>query len=365
MDNTIQIIDNYGKTINCFKLADASINNSDFINRRIKKLSEFFKQDVIKYLKLDNNFVYDLYFYESNTNNAFSTQHSQGYVIAFTTALFDTLYKRFELIFNKPEVRTLFGIDDDEEAKHFCLACFDYSTFFVALHELAHIINGHCSSSFFQKLFKKTGFLNEIDTSTSNNYKNFYSQVNECFADCSAAAILSGYIYKIADFSYENIQIETKYAPEEIRFDFEKFEFHMAIFSIYNLFLLFNENTPKHNDYLELTHPEPSIRIKYIIPFLMNCMTVYYRDWTQDEIRETSKNIYQACMNFDNIFYTNQNFINEINKANTSKGDNHCLKLINSIKNTHSFYQKRAIVKTAILPTVDESFLNIFKELQI
>ena len=86
MKQSIQIIDNDGIIINCFQTANSTIKNSTFINRRINKLREFFKQDVIKYLNLNNSFIYELYFYESASNNAFAAKHSDGYVIAFTTA---------------------------------------------------------------------------------------------------------------------------------------------------------------------------------------------------------------------------------------------------------------------------------------
>ena len=139
----------------------------------------------------------------------------------------------------------------------------------------------------------------------------------------------------------------------------------MAIFAIYNLFLLLNESTPEHKNYLDLTHPEPSLRIKYIIPFFMNCMSSYYTDWTIDEIKLASKNIYQACLNFDISLNSNQIFINEIKNANTKNGDNHCLKLLNSIPNTQFLYGKKAIIQLKTMKKVTEDFLNIFKELQI
>ena len=215
MNQNIQVIDNDGLLVDCFKTANSTIQNWTFINRRIKKLRDFFNMDVMNYLKLDKSFIYDLYFYKSYSNNAFATKHKEGYVIAFSTALFLNLYNRFNLLFSQPDVRKLFNIDDNTEANFFVLACFDYSTYFIALHELCHIINGHCSTSLLLKIIKSKGLLNELNTDSSNPLINFYGQVKECFADISATAILATYVYKHADYAFVN---NSKYynLPKEI-----------------------------------------------------------------------------------------------------------------------------------------------------
>ena len=78
MENII-FIKNNGETIKCFKQADNTITNYTFINRRINKLRPYL-QDVISsnFKFLDSNFVYELYFYDSNDNNAFATRIKTG-----------------------------------------------------------------------------------------------------------------------------------------------------------------------------------------------------------------------------------------------------------------------------------------------
>lgn len=363
MENII-FIKNNGETIKCFKQADNTIINYTFINRRINKLRPYL-QDVISsnFKFLDSNFVYELYFYDSNDNNAFATRIKTGYVIAFSTSLFSTLYNRFIKIFNNKKTRNLLEIEDDSRTELLINTCFDYSTFFIALHELSHILNGHCKLNTFHKLFNRTKFINEINSYLDNPVKNYFQQQKECYADLFATALLSGTVYAVAFTEWQQtMNASPELKSEDVKLEFEIFEFRFAIFAIYNLCLLFDEKIAKTLDLKKYSHPLACLRIKYIIPFLINCEQMHY-SWSQSDILFVAKHTYNLCKTFSGLD-TNDDFIKSINTiANTEYGDNYCLDLLNSFQKIFFLHTKTTLLKRLITPKVDKDFIELFKKI--
>ena len=319
MSNNMKIFEIDG--IIFFNECPNSIPDAEFLNMRIRKLRSFLEDTCPS--RLLNGLKYELYFFESEKLDAQAfKRESENYVIAFSTRTIKIIWENLNTIFKEKTLLDLFNIEicDKNTIDFTVRAVFDYMTYFIALHELFHIVNGHC------------GYLTKKGLSCSENWvpldedKNLTSQILEANADISAAKILARYTFLI---SYHNLEDKTK-RDEMLPMFF--FEIKAMYFAIYNLFLLFShEYEDSFKDCLEnmlfYDHPFPSIRMVYTLNKSIQELSTFLKD---SEIPVLLNDILKTCIAYDRVFYANNDFAHALQAiAYTKAGASHILKLHN------------------------------------
>lgn len=323
--------------ISFFEECPNSILDAKFLNRRIRKL-RCFLEDVCP-SRLLNDLKYELCFFESEKLDARAYKRdSENYIIAFSTGTFKIIWKNLNAIFKKKTLLDLFNIEflDKDTIDFTTRAIFDYMTYFIALHELFHIVNGHC------------GYLTKDGLSCSENWvthdetKNLILQILEANADISAAKILARYTFLI---SYNHLEDKTK---RDKMLPMFFFEIKAMYFAIYNLFLLFShEYEDSFKDCLEnmlfYDHPFPSIRMVYTLNKSIQELSAFLKD---DEIPVLLTDILKTCIAYDRIFYANNVFAHALQAiAYTKAGVSHILRLHNGWNSIYKDFEEFAFYK--------------------
>ena len=323
--------------ITFFEKCSNSISDADFLNMRIRKL-RYFLEDACP-SRLLNGLKYELYFFESEKLDAQAFKRdSENYIIAFSSGTFKIIWGNLNSIFREKTLLELFHIDsNDKDTIDFTIrAVFDYMTYFIALHELFHIVNGHCG------YLKKEGLSCSEKWVPLNEDKNFISQILEANADVSASKILARYTFLI---SYNHLEDKTK-REEMLPLFF--FEIKSMYFAIYNLFLLFShEYEDSFKDCLEnmlfYDHPFPSIRMVYTLNKSIQELSAFLKD---DEIPFLLDDILKTCIAYDRIFYANNDFAHALQAiAYTKAGATHILKLHNGWNSIYKRLEEFAFYK--------------------
>lgn len=314
-----------------------SISDAEFLNKRIRKL-RYFLEDACP-SRLLNGLKYELYFFESEKLDAQAFKRdSENYVIAFSTGTIKIIWEKLNTIFKEKTLLDLFNIEicDKNTIDFTVRAVFDYMTYFIALHELFHIVNGHCD------YLTKEGIACSENWVIHDEKKNLTSQILEANADISAAKILARYTFLI---SYNHLEDKTK-REEMLPMFF--FEIKSMYFAIYNLFLLFShEYEDSFKDCLEnmlfYDHPFSSIRMVYTLNKSIQELSAFLKD---DEIPFLLNDILKTCIAYDRIFYAHNDFAHALQAiAYTKAGASHILKLHNGWNSIYKDFQKFAFYK--------------------
>ncbi|MBP5468287.1 MAG: hypothetical protein J6Z11_03485, partial [Candidatus Riflebacteria bacterium] len=254
------------------------------------------------------NIDYGVYLYEDKTFNAFSAKKDNGYVIAFSTTCLQKILKNAEEMFANKEVLQLFNLEQDDIKliHYYKSAIIDYMSWFIALHEFYHILPGHCGKSSITEDFNIEFY------KTKTEKENYYSQILEMDADCSAVSSLTLDILITAiktNTFPKNTEESISSEQEEKIYDFCR-EIMFLSFSVYDLFLLFSADKKIDvkkaiENLLIYDHPLPSIRMVYTLPWIIYEVS---RVLSDNDQKTLVNNISNICIAYDRIFYAKGDF---------------------------------------------------------
>lgn len=312
--------------IQCNYLASELIEGAGLINTSLEKMRQLLEATYPR--KQLGEIEYQLYSYESKEINAFSVYVEEGYVIAFSTAVFIQFYRIIKNLFMEQEICKWFKTTHSESEQ--CInAIYDYMTWFIAFHELFHVINGHC------KYMTAKGVFNVEQSTEENPYNNLITQILESDADYCAVIACVNFIF---------IQAKNKGAFDEIidvniRDKLIKATEDEVIylgFAVYHTFLLFSskekgKTTDCINSLLKYDHPYSSIRMSYCFMTITHQMNYFL---SLDEVKRVIEITIKICIAYDRIYYADGSFDKSLlSLAFTEKGVQHIKLLHNNWNN--------------------------------
>lgn len=193
-----------------------------------------------------------VYGYEDQQINALAMKSDRAYKIALSTATLTRFFHWYKMWFQAPNMNALFQNEQDTDDV-LIERLYKYSVAYIALHELFHIMNGHCDIPKNEEHFVSE----KPDMCGAERY--FFNQVLEFDAD-RAAVRSCMYLLLTKTSTYADLFRE------------------MGLFSfaIYNVFLKFQNDSKfgfddyiKHVFYIK-NHPYDSIRFSYSFAFIVD-----------------------------------------------------------------------------------------------
>lgn len=319
MRETIEVKTTEG-TVLCSYYASERIEGAERINKSVERMRHLLEAT---YPRAElGDIEYELYVYESEEVNAFSTKTEEGYVIAFSTAVFIKFYKVVKNMFFVEEIRKWFEVSPTQT--EYCInAIYDYMNWFIAFHELFHIINGHC------KWLSVMGIFHAEKLTKNERRDNLQIQIVESDADYCAIQACVNLIF---------IQIINEGAFDEKtdsvrRYDLieaAKQEILFMEFAVYQIFLLFSQEEKaigNTEDLLKYDHPYASIRMAYSFSVMIYQLSSFL---PMDEVKELVYKIAGICIAYDRIYYAEEAFERSlVSLAFTERGVQHVMRLHN------------------------------------
>lgn len=328
----------------CMAKAPGYLYEAEHINIILHKIKEllniWFPKETIM------NIDYGVYLYEDKTFNAFSAKKDNGYVIAFSTTCLQKILQNAEEMFSNTEVLKLFNLkqSDTKSIHYYKSAIIDYMSWFIALHEFYHILHGHCGKSSITEEFNIESYKSKTEK------ENFFSQILEMDADCSAVSGLTFDIVMTAiktNTFPKNTEETISSEQEYMIYEFCR-EILFLSFSIYDLFLLFSADKKIDikkavENLLMYDHPLPSIRMVYTLPWIIHEVSRVLSDKDQNTLFNNISNI---CIAYDRIFYAKGDFSQSLQAiGNTRKATELRIKLNNGWNDIIPLLKDNAILK--------------------
>lgn len=315
-----EIIINVGiKDYKCYK----KLEGKEYINDKLLFLRNTLGQ--MKYSTGEKLVECDVYVFESNEINAFSSKIVGGYAIALSSGMFLGFNAELESYLKNEDIRRYFYGKKVNIKKH-VEKIIDYILLYTVLHENYHILNGHCDTYYSQGKAMVECLVK------GNPEKNRFNQILELDADFCAVRSLT-YLIK-----------EHKFEAED-----EKIEFIMMGFSLYYIFLKFQEmcyeNIHTLCEEMSLySHPPASTRIVYaFIAIAMYLGTNYSNKY--DYFMELNI-LSELCIYFDRIYYDSETMdLTLIAFAYTKKGMDYLEGLHNEWNEVKKILELNAFIK--------------------
>lgn len=301
MKNNKIVIKNEQSDYECYIVAEQDIfPDFDEINRKLNWVREIINQ---MHFSTGNHLVeYDICVYDSKQINAFAVKiASKRYVIAVSTELLMGMSEELEEYFKNLDLRKYFWGSKRNAKRHAQKVC-EYILLYVVLHEYYHILNGHCDSAY------ATGKLMAEVAISKGGRNNRYGQILECDADyCATRSCM----YIISD-TYKDLEDRIS-------------EIHFLGFSIYYIFLKFQEQGYENMHYMEdlyaSVHPAASIRFVYTFIVISNgIINLMGKKVAFKELWD----IIEVGIYFDRVYYDADTFDLSLSAlAYTKKGTRH------------------------------------------
>ena len=307
-------------TVLCRYYASEWIEGAERINKSVERMRQLLEAT---YPRAElGDIEYELYVYESEEVNAFSAKTEEGYVIAFSTAVFIKFYKVVKNMFLVEEIRRWFGIPPTQ-AEDCINAIYDYMNWFIAFHELFHIINGHC------KWLSGMGIFHAEKLTKNERGDNLQIQIVESDADyCAIQACVNLIFIQIINEGAFDENTDLDRCHELI--EAAKQEILFMEFAVYQIFLLFSQDEKaigNMDDLLKYDHPYASIRMAYSFAAMIYQLSFYL---TMDEVTELVYKIAGICIAYDRIYYAEEVFQRSlVSLAFTERGVQHVMLLHN------------------------------------
>lgn len=349
MDKTVIVKTNDMGEIQCTYCASNGIAGAEKINRSLETMRQLLEATYPR--NQIGEIDYELYLYESDEINAFSMETEEGYVIAFSTAIFIEFYKILKNLFLVEEICKWFGTSRAESAS--CInAIYDYMLWFIAFHEFFHVINGHCGCMTARGIFN-------AETVTEKNFEdNLNGQIIESDADYCAVIACVNLIFvqaKNAGMFDENITINRLQSMmEEV-----KQEMIFLGFAIYHTFLLFSCNEKESNsksidELLRYDHPYASIRMAYTFMAMTYQLTYFL---SMDTVKDWINKVAEICIAYDRIYYAKEMFDKSLlSLAFTERGVQHIMFLHNGWNDIVDELKEHAHIALAKKEKIEELY---------
>lgn len=266
------------EAVECYSQYPFGGELANYVNRKLEYL-----QNTINNIKYSRDCIRpNVYTYISEEINAFAAKISDTtYVIAISTAIFSNLNQELSSYLCHSDIRAHFYGKHLNIKKH-VERILNYILLFIVLHENYHILNGHLDTYFpSENLMFESGAKFES--------KNQILQILELDADYCAVRSL---VYLL----------DEKYHFE----DWADREFLLAGFSLYYIFLIFQEknyeNIQSIGDYLnDFTHPPASVRIVHASSLLLRYGTNLFSN--KEKLLSVVYELVDLCIYFDRIYY--------------------------------------------------------------
>lgn len=332
MENEIRI--NAGKKdYKCYKKLERNDCNAKYINDKLMFLRDTISQ--MQYSTGEKLVEYDVYVFESDEINAFCTKIVGGYIIALSSGMFVEFQTELEDYLKNEDIRKYF-YGKKVNIKKQVEKIIDYILLYTVLHENYHILNGHCDTSY----SKGKAMIECLVRGESE--KNHFNQILELDADFCAVRSL---LYLIKERNYE--------------FEDEKIEFIIMGFSLYYIFLKFQEACYENieticKDMSLYNHPPASTRIVYAFNVMAVYLETNYSD-KYDYINEL-KNLSELCIYFDRVYYDSESIdLTLIAFAYTKRGMDYLEGLHNEWNNVRKKLLPNAFIQLRMNESLDTS----------
>lgn len=337
MKNIIEINTSMGK-IQCNYSVSESLDGYERINNSLNRMRKLLEATYPR--KQLSEIQYELYAYDSEEINAFSCKIEEGYVIAFSTAVFTKSYMLLNNLFKKKEICKWFETIPTE-SEYSLNAVYDYMTWFIAFHEFFHMIHGHCEYLFARNIFNVE---KSIERDLNNN---LVGQILESDADYSAVIACVNFIFVQArnNGAFDDSVEKTK---RNLLIQAAEGEIVYLGFAIYHTFLLFSSEEKGRtlecvNALLKYDHPYSSIRMAYTfaaITYQVGCFL------SREEMIILVNKISEICIAYDRIYYAEGAFDKSLlSLAFTEKGVQHIMLLHNSWNDVVNELRKYSYIK--------------------
>ena len=315
-----EIIINVGiKDYKCYK----KLEGKEYINDKLLFLRNTLGQ--MKYSTGEKLVECDVYVFESNEINAFSSKIVGGYAIALSSGMFLGFNAELESYLKNEDIRRHFYGKKVNIKKH-VEKIIDYILLYTVLHENYHILNGHCDT-----YYSKGKAMVECLVK-GNSERNRFNQILELDADFCAIRSLM-YLIK-----------ERKFEDED-----EKIEFIIMGFSLYYIFLKFQEVCYENmhtlcEDMSLYSHPPASTRIVYVFTVMAMYLETNYSN-KYDYFKELDS-LSELCIYFDRIYYDSETMdLTLIAFAYTKKGLDYLEGLHNEWNEVKKLLEPNAYIK--------------------
>ena len=315
-----EIIINVGiKDYKCYK----KLEGKEYINDKLLFLRNTLGQ--MKYSTGEKLVECDVYVFESNEINAFSSKIVGGYAIALSSGMFLGFNAELESYLKNEDIRRYFYGKKVNIKKH-VEKIIDYILLYTVLHENYHILNGHCDTYYSQGKAMVECLVK------GNPERNRFNQILELDADFCAIRSLM-YLIK-----------ERKFEDED-----EKIEFIIMGFSLYYIFLKFQEACYENmhtlcEDMSLYSHPPASTRIVYVFTVMSMYLETNYSN-KYDYFKELDS-LSELCIYFDRIYYDSETMdLTLIAFAYTKKGLDYLEGLHNEWNEVKKLLEPNAYIK--------------------
>ena len=235
----------------CFDVANEGYFDCERINKRLTCIREFIDE-----LPFQNTLeiVIHVLAYDADSMNAFAIKHDTAYYLCISTKTFSCLWDWFSMWTKRPKMSLVFpriNSTQDDYIRSFYI----FSLYFLAMHEFAHIINGHCDFADYSH-----NCLN--DDPILPPPQRLIDQVLELDADRTATLLCIHTISRRYSASPERV-VEV---------------IHRLSFSIYNVFIIFENDDCRavdsftnfmSNPSFGESHPYNSIRAQYLFAIII------------------------------------------------------------------------------------------------
>lgn len=332
MENEITI--NVGiKDYKCYKKLDGNDDDKEYINNKLLFLRNTVSQ--MKYSTGENLVECDVYVFESNEIDAFSSKIVGGYAIALSSGMFLEFNNELESYLRNEDIRIYFYGKKVNIKKH-VEKIINYILLFTVLHENYHILNGHCDTYYSQGKAMVERLVK------GNLEKNRFNQILELDADFCAVRSL---IYLIKEHKFED--------------EDEKIEFIIMGWSLYYIFLKFQEACYENMHGIDAnislySHPPASTRIVYVFNVITMYLATNYSKKHDFFIELT--NLLELCIYFDKIYYDGETIdLTLIAFAYTKKGMAYLEGLHNEWNEVKKILEPNAFIKLRTNESLDIS----------